>query len=139
MNDDAIGFVGSIPENYDCGLGPIIFADYAEHTALLVAGYARGWDDGYRANRFTVDEVKTDPNAKPLSPECSNDGFGAGRAVPHAQPMRLVIDRLGDSYLIVSPPKEVPIRLKRSRPKAWAAAAIVHTGSAACRAMTLRV
>ena len=25
MSDDAAGFVGSIPENYDCGLGPIIF------------------------------------------------------------------------------------------------------------------
>ena len=40
MSDDATGFVGSIPENYDRGLGPIIFADYAEHTARLVAGYA---------------------------------------------------------------------------------------------------
>jgi predicted O-methyltransferase YrrM len=40
MSDDATGFVGNIPENYDRGLGPIIFADYAEHTARLVAGYA---------------------------------------------------------------------------------------------------
>jgi SAM-dependent methyltransferase len=40
MSDDATGFVGSIPEYYDRGLGPIIFADYAEHTARLVAGYA---------------------------------------------------------------------------------------------------
>jgi ubiquinone/menaquinone biosynthesis C-methylase UbiE len=39
MSDDATGFVGSIPENYDRGLGPILFADYAEHTARLVAGY----------------------------------------------------------------------------------------------------
>ena len=38
-DDDAAGFVGSIPENYDRGLGPIFFADYAEHTARLVAGY----------------------------------------------------------------------------------------------------
>ena len=36
-SDDATGFIGSIPENYDSGLGPIIFADYAEHTARLVA------------------------------------------------------------------------------------------------------
>jgi hypothetical protein len=35
MSDDATGFVGSIPEYYDRGLGPIIFADYAEHTAAL--------------------------------------------------------------------------------------------------------
>jgi len=41
MSDEASGFVGSIPENYDRGLGPIFFADYAEHTARLVAGYAR--------------------------------------------------------------------------------------------------
>ena len=40
MSDDATGFVGNIPENYDRGLGPIIFADYAGHTARLVAGYA---------------------------------------------------------------------------------------------------
>jgi ubiquinone/menaquinone biosynthesis C-methylase UbiE len=40
MSDDATGFVGSIPENYDRGLGPIIFTDYDEHTARLVAGYA---------------------------------------------------------------------------------------------------
>jgi ubiquinone/menaquinone biosynthesis C-methylase UbiE len=40
MSEDAAGFVGSIPENYDRGLGPIIFTDYDEHTARLVAGYA---------------------------------------------------------------------------------------------------
>ena len=40
MSDDAAGFVGSIPENYDRGLGPIIFTDYDEHTARLVASYA---------------------------------------------------------------------------------------------------
>src|SRR5215470_20380641 len=40
MSDDAAGFVGSIPEIYDRGLGPIIFTDYDEHTARLVAGYA---------------------------------------------------------------------------------------------------
>ena len=40
MSDDAAGFVGSIPENYDRGLGPIIFSNYDEHTARLVAGYA---------------------------------------------------------------------------------------------------
>ena len=34
------GFVGSIPQNYDRGLGPILFSDYAEQTARLVAGYA---------------------------------------------------------------------------------------------------
>src|SRR6516225_5495191 len=40
MSDEATGFVGSIPENYDRGLGPIFFADYAEHTARLVANCA---------------------------------------------------------------------------------------------------
>ena len=40
MSDDATGFAGGIPENYDRGLGPVIFTDYDEHTARLVAGYA---------------------------------------------------------------------------------------------------
>jgi len=40
MSDEARGFVGGIPENYDRGLGPIFFTDCAEHTARLVAGYA---------------------------------------------------------------------------------------------------
>jgi SAM-dependent methyltransferase len=40
MSDEATGFVGSIPEYYDRGLGPIFFTDYAEHTAHLVASYA---------------------------------------------------------------------------------------------------
>jgi ubiquinone/menaquinone biosynthesis C-methylase UbiE len=31
------GFVGSIPENYDRGLGPVIFADYADDMARRVA------------------------------------------------------------------------------------------------------
>jgi ubiquinone/menaquinone biosynthesis C-methylase UbiE len=30
-------FVGSIPENYDTGLGPVIFADVAVHVAAMVA------------------------------------------------------------------------------------------------------
>jgi len=37
----------------DRALGLIIFADYAEHTARLVAGYAPGWADDYSANRFS--------------------------------------------------------------------------------------
>jgi ubiquinone/menaquinone biosynthesis C-methylase UbiE len=40
MSDDTTGFVGSIPENYDRGFGPILFTDYAEHTARHIAGYA---------------------------------------------------------------------------------------------------
>ena len=40
MSDKAAVFVGSIPEHYDRGLGPIIFSDYDEYTARLVAGYA---------------------------------------------------------------------------------------------------
>jgi ubiquinone/menaquinone biosynthesis C-methylase UbiE len=40
MSDDAAGFVGSIPETYDRGLGPIIFTEYDEYTARLVASYA---------------------------------------------------------------------------------------------------
>ena len=39
MSNETTGFIGSIPENYDRGLGSIFFADYAEHTARLVAGY----------------------------------------------------------------------------------------------------
>jgi ubiquinone/menaquinone biosynthesis C-methylase UbiE len=40
MSDEASGFVGRIPESYDSGLGPILFTDYVEHMARLVAGYA---------------------------------------------------------------------------------------------------
>ncbi|MEH2622709.1 ubiquinone/menaquinone biosynthesis C-methylase UbiE [Bradyrhizobium sp. AZCC 1719] len=37
MSDDAAGFVGNIPQYYDQGLGPIIFAEYAVDIAKRVA------------------------------------------------------------------------------------------------------
>jgi SAM-dependent methyltransferase len=37
MSNDAAGFTGSIPQYYDQGLGPIIFADYAADTAQRAA------------------------------------------------------------------------------------------------------
>lgn len=37
MSNDAAGFVGNIPQHYDRGLGPLIFADYAADTARRVA------------------------------------------------------------------------------------------------------
>jgi SAM-dependent methyltransferase len=37
MSDDATGFVGSIPQHYDQGLGPMIFVDYAADIAQRVA------------------------------------------------------------------------------------------------------
>lgn len=37
MSDTATGFIGNIPQHYDQGLGPIIFADYAAETAGRVA------------------------------------------------------------------------------------------------------
>lgn len=40
MTDDPTQFVGSIPQFYDQGLGPIIFADYADIVAQRVAAYA---------------------------------------------------------------------------------------------------
>jgi hypothetical protein len=39
MGDNAAGFIGSIPEEYDRGLGPIIFADYAADLARRVAAF----------------------------------------------------------------------------------------------------
>jgi SAM-dependent methyltransferase len=39
MGDNAAGFVGSIPEEYDRGLGPMIFADYAVDLARRVAAF----------------------------------------------------------------------------------------------------
>jgi SAM-dependent methyltransferase len=39
MSNDAAGFVGNIPQHYDQGLGPIIFAEYAADTAQRVAAY----------------------------------------------------------------------------------------------------
>jgi SAM-dependent methyltransferase len=39
MSDDTTGFVGSIPQYYDQGLGPMIFVDYAADIAQrVVAG-----------------------------------------------------------------------------------------------------
>src|SRR5882757_8585767 len=37
MSDNAAGFVGSIPQYYDQGLGPMIFVDYAADIAQRVA------------------------------------------------------------------------------------------------------
>jgi SAM-dependent methyltransferase len=37
MSDDAAGFTGGIPQHYDQGLGPIIFADYAADLAQRTA------------------------------------------------------------------------------------------------------
>jgi SAM-dependent methyltransferase len=37
MSDNAAGFIGSIPQHYDQGLGPIIFADFAADIARRVA------------------------------------------------------------------------------------------------------
>jgi ubiquinone/menaquinone biosynthesis C-methylase UbiE len=40
MSGDAASFVGDIPQNYDRGLGPMIFADYADDLARRAAAYA---------------------------------------------------------------------------------------------------
>jgi SAM-dependent methyltransferase len=37
MSDDAASFIGSIPQHYDQGLGPLIFVDYAADIARRVA------------------------------------------------------------------------------------------------------
>jgi len=37
MSNNAAAFVGSIPQHYDEGLGPIIFADYADDIARRIA------------------------------------------------------------------------------------------------------
>jgi SAM-dependent methyltransferase len=42
MRDDPAKFTGGIPEHYDAGLGPIIFADYATDIAERVAGFKPG-------------------------------------------------------------------------------------------------
>ncbi len=39
MNDKAARFVGTIPENYDRGLGPVLFADWAVNVARQVAQF----------------------------------------------------------------------------------------------------
>ena len=39
MNEQAARFVGSIPENYDRGLGPVLFADWAVNVARQVAQF----------------------------------------------------------------------------------------------------
>lgn len=42
MADTSVQFVGSIPENYDHGLGPNIFADYAEDLAVRAGRIGAG-------------------------------------------------------------------------------------------------
>ena len=37
MSNDAAGFIGSIPQHYEQGLGPLIFVDYAADIARRVA------------------------------------------------------------------------------------------------------
>ena len=37
MRDNAIGFVGDVPGEYDQGLGPMVFVDYAADMARRVA------------------------------------------------------------------------------------------------------
>ena len=37
MSDDAAGFIGTIPQHYDQGLGPLMFVDYAADIARRVA------------------------------------------------------------------------------------------------------
>ena len=39
MTDSAAEFIGSIPEEYDRGLGPVIFIDFAEAMAARVASF----------------------------------------------------------------------------------------------------
>jgi SAM-dependent methyltransferase len=40
MSDQAASFIGSIPEHYDRGLGPVFFTDFAEEMARRVAAHA---------------------------------------------------------------------------------------------------
>jgi ubiquinone/menaquinone biosynthesis C-methylase UbiE len=40
MSDNTANFVGSIPEHYERGLGPVFFTDFAEEMAKRVAGMA---------------------------------------------------------------------------------------------------
>ncbi|MDL2405002.1 class I SAM-dependent methyltransferase [Rhizobium calliandrae] len=42
MNTDSARFVGDIPQHYDTGMGPIIFADYAADTARRAAAFRPG-------------------------------------------------------------------------------------------------
>lgn len=40
MRGEAAGFVGNIPEHYDPGLGPVLFADFADDLARRVVAPA---------------------------------------------------------------------------------------------------
>ena len=88
MNSDAAGFIGNIPEHYDSGLGPTIFADYAADIARRAAACspARA-GDGRRhrdapITRFSAPGVHltaTDLNAPML--EVARTKFGPGEEV----------------------------------------------------------
>ena len=40
MSGNLADFSGNIPQNYDCGMGPIIFAGYAADIAQRIATHA---------------------------------------------------------------------------------------------------
>jgi ubiquinone/menaquinone biosynthesis C-methylase UbiE len=40
MNDQSASFIGSVPENYDRGLGPVLFTDFADDMARRAAASA---------------------------------------------------------------------------------------------------
>lgn len=42
MGQQTVSFAGSIPENYDRGMGPVLFRGYAEDTARIVAALQPG-------------------------------------------------------------------------------------------------
>jgi hypothetical protein len=72
MSDEATGFVGSIPKNYERGLGPIFFTDYAEHTARCVAAYGP----------LLVTGAGTHSHAVPAQPVAGDDEVDRDRPQP---------------------------------------------------------
>src|SRR5690349_15241692 len=40
MSDQSASFIGSVPENYDRGLGPVLFTDFADDMARRAAASA---------------------------------------------------------------------------------------------------
>ena len=102
MSDDAASFVGSIPEHYDRGLGPILFADFAEEMEKQRSRARASWKGG--AEKAQIADVYRDvPPVNFLGRDRTEMPVEVTRLVVHHAPVDVVeafeIDRLSPEQL----------------------------------------
>ena len=109
VSEDNVNFVGSIPVNYDGGLGPYLFADYAEDLASRIAALAPA----------TVLELAAGTGIVTRKLRDTLDGFGEGAA-----PLGAVLNQ------------ELPNRGHRGR-GAWNACSMMRPSPSTTHALSL--